>query len=368
MTAPVMIMAGGTGGHIFPALAVADCLRQRDVPVIWLGSKGGMENRLVPAAGFHLVALSVRGLRGKGALALAFAPFKLLWSVTQALAALLRYRPRAVLGLGGFASGPGGLAAWLLRRPLYIHEQNAIPGMTNRWLSRLSRGVMEAFPGSFRHIATHASVLHVGNPVRESIVQIPDASVRLAGRSGPIHLFVMGGSLGALKLNEIVPKAMSALGTEVKVWHQTGERHLDATRLHYAEAGVDARISAFIDDMAEAYAWADLVIARAGALTVSELTQVGVAAILVPYPHAVDDHQTANADVLVKKGAAVLVADKKLTTSTLQNMLADLTEDRSKLMEMSLAAAELKRPKAAQVVAEVCLGERDVAHSTEASA
>jgi UDP-N-acetylglucosamine--N-acetylmuramyl-(pentapeptide) pyrophosphoryl-undecaprenol N-acetylglucosamine transferase len=367
MTAPVMIMAGGTGGHIFPALAVADCLRQRDVPVIWLGSKGGMENRLVPAAGFHLVALSVKGLRGKGVLALAFAPFKLLWSVTQALAALLRYRPQAVLGLGGFASGPGGLAAWLLRRPLYIHEQNAIPGMTNRWLSRLSRGVMEAFPGSFRHISTHAPVLHVGNPVRESIVRIADASVRLVGRSGPIRIFVMGGSLGALKLNEVVPQAVSGLAAEVKVWHQTGERHLDTTHSHYAEAGVDARIDAFIDDMAEAYAWADLVVARAGALTVSELIQVGVAAILVPYPHAVDDHQTANADVLVNTGAAVLMADKELATSTLQHMLANLTADRSTLMEMSCAAAGLKRPEAAQVVAEICLGERDVTHSAEVS-
>ncbi len=359
MSAPVMIMAGGTGGHIFPALAVADCLRQRDVPVIWLGSKGGMENRLVPAAGIPLVALSVRGLRGKGVTTLLLAPFKLLWSLSQAFAALMRYRPRAVLGLGGFASGPGGLAAWILRRPLYIHEQNAIPGMTNRWLSRFSRCVMEAFPGSFSHITTRSPVLHVGNPVRASIVKIPEAQVRLEGRSGPVRIFVMGGSLGALKLNEVVPKAVAGLSSTVEVWHQTGERHLAATREHYADAGIEARIESFIEDMAEAYAWADLVIARAGALTISELTQVGVAAILVPYPYAVDDHQAANANVLVEKEAAILVADKDLAEASLQTLLEELTANRSKLIEMSLAASELKRPQAAQVVMEICLGTRD---------
>jgi len=366
MNAPVMIMAGGTGGHIFPALAVADCLRQRDIPVIWLGSKGGMENRLVPAAGIPLVTLSVRGLRGQGIIAILFAPFKLLWSLSQALVALLRYRPRAVLGLGGFASGPGGVAAWMLRRPLYIHEQNAIPGMTNRWLSRFSRCVMEAFPGSFRHIATRVPVLHVGNPVRENIVQILAAQDRLAGREGPVRIFVMGGSLGALKLNEVVPKAVAALSPSVEIWHQCGDRHLEATRAHYVSAGIEARIEAFIDDMAEAYVWADLVIARAGALTVSELTQVGVAAILVPYPYAVDDHQTANANVLVERGAAILVADKDLTETSLKSMLEDLTANRPKLLEMSVAAKELKRPQAAQVVMQICLGERDPADWAEA--
>lgn len=368
MSAPVMIMAGGTGGHIFPALAVAACLRQRDVPVIWLGSKGGMENRLVPAAGIPLVALSVRGLRGKGAGALLLAPVKLLWSVSQALLALIRHRPQAVLGLGGFASGPGGLAAWLLRRPLYIHEQNAIPGMTNRWLSRFSRCVMEAFPGSFRHIATRAPVLHVGNPVRQSIVHIPDTQVRFKGRNGPVRIFVMGGSLGALKLNKVVPRVVAGLANPVEVWHQSGERHLAVTRESYADAGIKARIESFIEDMAEAYAWADLVIARAGALTISELAQVGVAAILVPYPHAVDDHQTANANVLVKQGAAILVADKDLTEARLRSLLEALSTDRFKLLEMGLASKSLKRPQAAQVVTQICLGERDPGDQAEAKA
>lgn len=359
MNAPVMIMAGGTGGHIFAALAVADYLRQRDVPVVWLGSKGGMENRLVPEAGFPLVTLSVRGLRGKGFVTLALAPIKLLWSLSQAIVALLRYRPRAVLGLGGFASGPGGLAAWMLRRPLYVHEQNAVPGMTNRWLSRFSRCVMEAFPGSFRTIATRAPVVHIGNPVRESILQIPETEARLSARSGVIRLFILGGSLGALKLNEVVPKAVAAMPAVLEIWHQSGEHHLQATRENYAAAGVEARIEAFIDDMAEAYAWADLVIARAGALTVSELTQVGVAAILVPYPHAVDDHQTANARVLVDKGAATVIADKDLTANRLQAELEVLTAGRARLIEMGVAAKALKRPHAAARVARICLGECD---------
>ncbi len=283
------------------------------------------------------------------------------------MVALLRYRPRAVLGLGGFASGPGGVAAWMLRRPLYIHEQNAIPGMTNRWLSRFSRCAMEAFPGSFRHIATRVPVLHIGNPVRENIVQIPAAQDRLAGRKGPVRIFVMGGSLGALKLNEVVPQAVAALSRSVEVWHQCGDRHLEATRTYYASAGIDACIEAFIDDMAEAYAWADLVIARAGALTVSELTQVGIAAILVPYPYAVDDHQTANANVLVERGAAILIADKDLTETSLQPLLEDLTANRPKLLEMSLAAKALKRPQAAQVVMQICLGERDFDDWAEAA-
>jgi UDP-N-acetylglucosamine--N-acetylmuramyl-(pentapeptide) pyrophosphoryl-undecaprenol N-acetylglucosamine transferase len=318
-----------------------------------------MENRLVPAAGFLLVTLSVRGLRGKGFVTLLLAPFKLILSVMQAIVALLRHRPRAVLGLGGFASGPGGLAAWLLRRPLYIHEQNAIPGMTNRWLSKFSRCVMEAFPGSFGNIKTRAPVVHVGNPVREEITRIAAAKARLTGRKGPIHIFVMGGSLGALKLNEVVPEAVAGLSVATEVWHQSGERHQDVTRQHYSAAGVEARIDPFIADMAEAYAWADLVIARAGALTISELTQVGVAAILVPYPHAVDDHQSANANVLVKQGAAVLIADKDLSVTRLQFELMRLTGSRPKLLEMSMAAAELKRPLAAEVVAQICLGDRN---------
>ena len=360
MSAPMMIMAGGTGGHIFPALAVAEVLRRRQVPVIWLGSKGGMEERIVPGHGIPMVTLRVKGLRGKGMGTLLLAPFKLAFAVIEALTAMLRHRPRAVLGLGGFASGPGGVAAWLLRKPLFIHEQNAIPGMTNRWLALNSRCVMEGFPGSFRTVGTTRPVIHTGNPVRREIVALPPAEARQQGRGGPVRLLVIGGSLGALRLNTTVPGAVARLaGVEVDIWHQCGARHLEATRSAYAEAGVEARIEPFIEEMAEAYGWADLVVARAGALTVAELIQVGVAAVLVPYPYAVDDHQTANARVLVEAGAAKLIADAEVSAASLAGLLQPLLSDRRTLQRMALAAAPLKRPDAARHVAEICLGERD---------
>ena len=363
MNAPMLIMAGGTGGHIFPALAVAEVLRSRDIPVVWLGSKGGMEERIVPRHGVPMVTLRVKGLRGKGAKTLLLAPFKLTLAVVEALRAIMMHRPRAVLGLGGFASGPGGIAAWLLRKPLYIHEQNAIPGMTNRWLARLSRCVMAGFPDSFRTVATARPVIYTGNPVRREIVAVAPPEERMAGRGGPIRLLVIGGSLGALKLNRAVPAALAELGEDepVEVWHQCGARHLDVTRKAYGEAGIEARIEPFIDDMAEAYGWADLVIARAGALTVSELIQVGVAAILVPYPHAVDDHQSVNASVLVEVGAAQMVADAFMDGETLAGLLRPLIGDRRRLFAMATASASLKRPDAAAMVAEICLGERPCA-------
>ena len=361
MNAPMLIMAGGTGGHIFPALAVAEVLRSRDIPVVWLGSKGGMEERIVPQHGIPLVSLRVKGLRGKGAKTLLLAPFKLTLAVVEALRAIMMHRPRAVLGLGGFASGPGGIAAWLLRKPLYIHEQNAIPGMTNRWLARLSRCVMAGFSDSFRTVATARSVIYTGNPVRREIVALAPPEERMAGRGGPTRLLVIGGSLGALKLNRAAPAALAALDEGVEVWHQCGARHLEVTRRAYDEAGVEARIEPFIEDMAEAYGWADLVIARAGALTVSELIQVGVAAILVPYPHAVDDHQTANAYALVEVRAAHMVADAFLDGETLAGLLRPLLGDRRRLLAMATASAPLKTPDAATTVAEICLGMRPCA-------
>ncbi len=355
MTAPVMIMAGGTGGHIFPALAVAASLRARAVPVVWLGSRGGMETRLVPRHGIPLVEVSVSGLRGKGGLALMAAPFRLLLALMQALRAQIRHRPRAVLGMGGFAAGPGGVAAWLLRKPLYIHEQNAIPGMTNRYLARLSRVVMQGFPGSF----PAARAVTVGNPVRQALLALADPAERLGARRGPLRVLIIGGSLGALKLNRVVPEALAGLPVRVDVWHQCGARHLQETEGGYERAGLTARIEPFIDDMAEAYGWADVVIARAGALTVSEIAQVGLASILVPYPHAVDDHQTANAMNLVSRGAARHIADAVLTPRRLQQELGPLLEDRGRLLAMAQAATALRRPDAAEVVAGICLGEID---------
>lgn len=356
---PVMIMAGGTGGHIFPALAVADVLRNRNIPVIWLGSRNSMEERLVPSRGIEFVGLGVKGLRGKGLIALFAAPFKLTWAVIQASIAIIKRRPRAVLGLGGFASGPGGLAAVLLRKPLYVQEQNAIPGMTNRTLARFSRCVMEGFPGSFRNLPKPA--LHTGNPVRETIENLTPPAERMSNRTGPVRLFVMGGSLGAKRLNEVVPEALTLLDDALcpEVRHQTGESHLQATRDGYRQANVKADVAAFIDDMADVYGWADLVIARAGALTIAELAQAGLASILVPYPHAVDDHQTVNAQVLVKRKAAILIPDNELTATRLKAELLGLLAGREQLLDMAETAHTLARPKAAEQVARVCLGEID---------
>src|SRR5690606_21778158 len=284
MNAPVLILAGGTGGHIFPGLAVAEALRARQVPVVWLGARGAMETRLVPAAGIELDTIDVAGLRGKGALTLLLAPLRLLRALWQALAVLRRRRPRAVLSFGGYAAGPGGLGAWLLRRPLLVHEQNRAPGFTNRVLARLARRVMCGFPGSFPGRASE----DVGNPVRPAIAALPMPAQRLAGREGPARPLVLGGSQGAAALNRGLPEAIARLpgAARPQLRHQCGERHADAARAAYAAAGVAASVEPFIADMAEAYAWADLVVCRAGALTLAELCAAGVGAVLVPFPAA----------------------------------------------------------------------------------
>jgi UDP-N-acetylglucosamine--N-acetylmuramyl-(pentapeptide) pyrophosphoryl-undecaprenol N-acetylglucosamine transferase len=353
-TRPVLIMAGGTGGHVFPALAVADELVARGVAVSWLGTRRGLESRVVPAAGYPLETMRVSGLRGKGVMRLLLAPFMLLTAMLQAMVILLRLRPRAVLGMGGFASGPGGLIAWLLRRPLLIHEQNSVAGMTNRWLAPLARTVMEAFPGS---LPEKYRPLHTGNPVRREITRLPEPAERLAQRQGVLRVLVIGGSLGAHALNTAVPAAVAGLssGNACSVRHQTGKADLEKVRQAYAAAGVDAQVSAFIDDMAAAYAWADLVVCRAGALSVAELAVVGVAAILVPYPHATDDHQTGNARFLADAGAAILVPQDTLDPQRLGKLLADFAAQREVLLEMACRARALALPQAARRVAELCL-------------
>ncbi len=354
MTRPVLIMAGGTGGHVFPALAVAEELVARGVAVSWLGTRRGLEARVVPAAGYPLETMRVSGLRGKGAVRLLLAPFMLLIALLQALVILLRLRPQAVLGMGGFASGPGGVIAWLLRRPLLIHEQNSVAGMTNRWLAPLARTVMEAFPGS---LPAKYRPLHTGNPVRREITLLPEPAGRLAHRQGALRVLVIGGSLGAHALNTAVPAAMTRLspGNTCSVRHQTGAADLDVVRQAYTAAGIDAQVSAFIDDMAAAYAWADLVICRAGALTVAELAVVGVAAILVPFPHASDDHQTGNARFLADAGAAILVPQQTLDPECLGQLLDDFAAQRGLLLEMASRARSLALPLAARRVAELCL-------------
>jgi UDP-N-acetylglucosamine--N-acetylmuramyl-(pentapeptide) pyrophosphoryl-undecaprenol N-acetylglucosamine transferase len=350
----VVIMAGGTGGHVFPALAVAGALRARGASVTWMGTRRGLEARLVPAAGIPVDWIAIAGLRGKGALAWILAPVRLLLALLQALAILLRRKPRVVLGMGGFVTGPGGVAAWLLRRPLVIHEQNAVAGMTNRYLARLATRVLEAFPGSFPN--GRAGRL-TGNPVRPEIARLPPPTLRLAGRTGRPRLLVFGGSLGAQVLNETVPVAVALMPAELRpeIWHQSGQGSLDAAQAAYARAGLDVRLDAFIDDMAAAYAWADLVLCRAGALTVAELAAAGVAAVLVPYPHAVDDHQTGNARFLAEAGAAELIPQDRLTAPLLADRLTRLLGDRAQLTVMAEAAHRLGRPEAVESVVTECL-------------
>ena len=269
----IMIMAGGTGGHIFPALAVADALREQGHRITWLGTRSGMEARLVAQSGYPMQFIRVQGLRGNGLVRWLLAPFKLLLALLQALRVVIKLRPNVVLGMGGFASGPGGLAAWLMRRPLVIHEQNAAPGLTNRMLAKIATTVLEAFPHSL------ANAQLTGNPVRESITKLALPAERYAQRQDDLRILILGGSQGAMVLNQMIPLTLAQVSKQqsLQVWHQCGERHLEASKKMYADASVHARVVPFIDDMAEAYAWADLVICRAGALTIAELAAAGVA-------------------------------------------------------------------------------------------
>ena len=354
---PVLIMAGGTGGHVFPALALARLLRTRHRDVVWLGTRRGLEARVVPAEGLPIEWLGVGGLRGKGLASLLKAPFMLARSLWEALRVMRRVRPAVVVGLGGFVTGPGGLAAWLCRRPLVIHEQNSIAGFTNRCLAPLAREALTAFPTA---LAGRPRVRMIGNPVREDILALPAPAQRFAGREGAVRLLVVGGSLGASRLNQVVPQALSQLSGAADaprfiVRHQAGEKLIDAGRAAYQSAGVEGEVTPFIADMAQALGWADLVICRAGALTVAELAAAGVGAILVPYPHAVDDHQTHNARYLVEAGAARRIADAELTPAVLAGLLRELCGGRAQLLSMAQAARSLSMPEAAQQMLEACL-------------
>jgi UDP-N-acetylglucosamine--N-acetylmuramyl-(pentapeptide) pyrophosphoryl-undecaprenol N-acetylglucosamine transferase len=348
---PVMIMAGGTGGHIFPGLAVAEVLRARAVPVVWLGAAGALETRLVPARGIDLVTLPVRGVRGKGWGARLAAPWMLSRALLSAWRALRRLRPRSVLALGGYAAGPGGLAAFLQRVPLVVHEQNALPGVTNRVLARLARRVLVGFPGALPRAEW------LGNPVRASIAALPPPVQRFAGRDGRRRLLVLGGSQGARALNLTLPAALALLPARQRpeVWHQCGAQGVADTRAAYAQANIEARIEPFIEAMEQAYAWADLAVCRAGALTLAELAAAGLGAVLVPYPHAVDDHQTRNAQVLVDAGAACLLPERVLDAQALAEQLSALLSAPSHLLAMAEAARALARVDAAQRIADVCL-------------
>jgi UDP-N-acetylglucosamine--N-acetylmuramyl-(pentapeptide) pyrophosphoryl-undecaprenol N-acetylglucosamine transferase len=353
----ILIMAGGTGGHVFPALAVARELRERGHEVSWLGTQRGLEAELVPQAGFPIDYISIAGLRGKGLTGWLLAPWRLSVALFQALAILRRRRPAMVLGMGGFVTGPGGVAARLSGRPLVIHEQNAIAGLTNRLLSHLAQMVLEAFPDTF----AGGHVRFTGNPVRGDIMQVAEPDVRYATHSGPIRLFVLGGSLGAMVFNQTLPKALALLPEAIRpqVRHQTGKKHLQATEASYDEAGVTAELLPFIDDMAAMYEWADLVLCRSGALTVSELAIAGVPALLVPFPFAVDDHQSANGRYLADEGAAQLIPQNTLNEESLAGMIreycAEPEQGREKLREMAKRARMLARPEATNDVVAACL-------------
>jgi UDP-N-acetylglucosamine--N-acetylmuramyl-(pentapeptide) pyrophosphoryl-undecaprenol N-acetylglucosamine transferase len=362
----VMMMAGGTGGHVFPALAVADELKHQGYDIHWLGTAAGIEADLVPKSGYPLHCINVTGLRGKGKLALLVAPWKILKAIFQALQIMRIVRPNAVLGLGGFATGPGGIAAKLLGVPLLIHEQNAFPGMTNRLLKPLANIVMQAFPNTFKGSENLARLFTTGNPVRENIVVSGrNIKVKNDGNNEPLNVLVVGGSLGAVALNNAVVEALflmvneSLLPNAIKhdlpsIWHQVGKRNIDTIQKVYAEKGLEgkAKVVAFIDDMAAAYDWADIVVCRSGALTVSELACAGKAAIFIPFPFAVDDHQTANAQILVNAGAAEIKQQKDLTAEWLAERWKSYADNPEKIKHMSIAASGVSIANATQFVTE----------------
>lgn len=350
-SAPVLIMAGGTGGHIFPGLAVAECLRAQGVPVVWLGAVGGMETKVVQAQRIELHSVAVGGLRGKGLKTRLQAPLMLLRALFASLAVLRKVKPRSVLSMGGYVAGPGGLAAWLLRRPLLVHEQNSVAGFTNRRLASVARRVLVGFADAL------PKADWVGNPVRAAIAALPAPARRMDGRDGRPRLLVLGGSLGARALNLALPQALARLAPEQRpeVVHQAGSRGFEEAREAYAEAAVDADVVPFIDDMATSYGWADLAVCRAGALTLAELTAAGLGAVLVPFPHAVDDHQTRNAEVLVAAGAAIVMQENELDVQILAQRLQSLLRNRGTLLAMAEAARTLAKPDAAEMIARACV-------------
>ena len=359
-SAHIMIMAGGTGGHVFPALEVARVFQSHGARVSWLGSPRGIEQRLVPAAGLPLFTLPIEGVRGRGPLGVLKAPGLITLAIWRALGVLRQSRPDLVIGFGGFASGPGGVAAYLMRTPVVIHEQNAVAGTANRLLARMAKKIFTAFPDVF----SEAQV--VGNPVRAEIASLPEPQQRFANRKGPLRLLVLGGSLGARFINELLPQTLARLpeAERPEVRHQTGKGHGESTAALYQQQGVKAEVDEFIDDMAQAYSWADFVICRAGALTVSELTQVGLGAILIPFPQAIDDHQTHNARLLTNAGAGQVIPQTDLNAERLAKLLTEDFNTRDKLLQMAQSGRALAMPDAAEHVVQDCLkmvGEGDSA-------
>ena len=345
----LMVMAGGTGGHVYPAMAVADYMKAHGWNIVWLCTEGGMENKLIAGKDYKTAMMTMRGVRGKGLLGWLLLPIKLATAFKQSFAAIRQHQPNVVLGMGGFAAFPGGLMAKILGKPLVIHEQNSIAGLTNKTLRLFANETLAAFPSAFGDRAAL-----VGNPVRSDITQLPAPAQRYSARNGKLNLLVVGGSLGAQALNDVVPKALAQLPKNTfEVIHQAGEKHIAALQANYHAASRAAETKAFINNMAEMYAWADVVICRAGALTVAELACVGVASILVPFPHAVDDHQTHNAKYLSDAGAAKLIQQSEFNVQKATETLQGLT--REMCLEMAIKAKQLAKPEATQSVAKICM-------------
>ncbi len=350
-----MIMAGGTGGHIYPALAVAELLQKKGCEVFWMGTPNGMESTIIPKYGIAMHCVSISGLRGKGITSLAMAPIKLVIALSQAGLIILKKKPDVVLGMGGFVTGPGGLMSWFLRKPLVIHEQNAIAGMTNRLLSKIANRVLEAFPRSF---GKNVSCQLTGNPIRGNVLNVSEPGIRLKSHSGNLRILVIGGSLGAVAINQVLPKALKRIDEAVRpeVWHQVGKKNIEQAEHDYGELAVSAKVVPFIENMGEAYEWADIVLCRAGALTIAEIMSVGIASILVPYPYAVDDHQSKNASFLLEKKAAILLPQDQLDEVKLADNFMYFENNRQELLEMAESAKSCGIKNSAEQVADICMG------------
>jgi len=350
MSKTLMIMAGGTGGHVYPAMAVADHLQAQGWKIVWLCTQGGMENRLIEGKGYDKAMMTMQGVRGKGLKGWLLLPVTLAKAFAQSIKAIRQHQPNVVLGMGGFAAFPGGLMAKLLGKPLVIHEQNSVAGLTNKVLAKFATRVLAAFPAAFGEKATL-----LGNPVRADITALAVPEVRFASHTGALRLLVVGGSLGATALNNVLPKALALLPVDARpvVVHQAGVKHIDALNAQYQQAGVVADTRAFIDDMASLYAWADFVICRSGALTVAEVSAVGLGSLMVPFPFAVDDHQTTNAAYLAEQGAAMLVQQKELSVEKLADILQKL--NRETCLDMAKKARALGKPEATENVAAICV-------------
>ncbi len=351
----VMIAAGGTGGHVFPALAVAQGLRQHDLDIIWLGTRKGIESRVVPENDFVIHYIKVAGIRGKNIISWITAPLLLLWAIVKVAILIIKTKPVCVLGMGGFASAAAGFAAFITGTPLLLQEQNAVAGTTNKLLAPLAEKIFTGFPDVFSALAkADSKVEFSGNPLREGLYQIAEPQDRIKQDDSPLRVLILGGSLGARALNQVMPFALAQQSMAIEITHQTGRSDIEQVQKNYLDAGVDAQVISFIEDMATAYANADLVVARAGALTVSELAAVGVAAVLIPYPYAIDDHQSVNADYLVQAGAATKVDQAEFDIDKAREVLQTLLGDRAQLLTKAINARSFATPAATRTIVDVC--------------